>query len=90
LVRLNADGSVDRAFSTALGPGFVQENGRPVQGSSIALQADGKIIVGGYFQNYQGTGRTALVRLNADGSLDTTFNPTSSRPAPTPIRLFTE
>ena len=76
LVRLNADGTVDRAFSTALGAGFLQSSGSPVQDPCMALQADGKILVGGYFQNYQGTGRAALVRLNADGTLDTTYTPT--------------
>lgn len=76
LVRLNADGTVDQAFSTALGAGFLQTNGYPVQAPSIALQADGKILMGGYFQNYQGTGRSGLVRLNADGTLDTTYTPT--------------
>jgi len=40
----------------------------PVQ--SIAVQSDGKILVGGYFTNYAGTaGRDRLVKLNSDGTL---------------------
>lgn len=45
----------------------------------VALQADGKLIVSGDFTSY--SGRTnRLLRLNADGSLDATFNPGGSGP----------
>jgi len=40
---------------------------------TFALQPDGKIVVGGIFQNVGGQPRHALARLNADGSLDSTF-----------------
>ena len=46
--------------------------------TSVALQADGKIVVGGY-TNTTGTGIAsdfAVARLNPNGSLDTTFNGT--------------
>ncbi|TGE20473.1 T9SS type A sorting domain-containing protein [Hymenobacter aquaticus] len=76
LVRLNANGSVDQAFSTALGNGFVSgPAGLSVNMGAVVVQPDGKIVVGGRFENYQGTGRAGLVRLLADGSLDTSFNP---------------
>src|SRR5213593_1608384 len=45
-------------------------------GKSLAVQTDGKIVVAGY----AGVGRAdqiALVRYNADGSLDTSFNGTA-------------
>ncbi len=42
---------------------------------AIALQADGKIIIGGAFANYSNTARKGIARLNRDGSLDTTFLP---------------
>ena len=42
---------------------------------SLAVQADGKILVGGYFTTLGGQARSSLGRLNADGSLDTAFNP---------------
>jgi uncharacterized delta-60 repeat protein len=42
---------------------------------SIALQPDGKILMGGAFTTIGGTTRNYITRLNADGSLDTTFNP---------------
>jgi uncharacterized delta-60 repeat protein len=43
--------------------------------SAIAKQADGKIIVAGSFTHVSGVARTNLARLNADGSLDSTWNP---------------
>jgi uncharacterized delta-60 repeat protein len=43
--------------------------------NSIALQPDGKILIGGYFDTYNGTTRNRIARLNTDGSLDASFNP---------------
>ncbi|WP_198973132.1 delta-60 repeat domain-containing protein, partial [Xylophilus sp. ASV27] len=42
---------------------------------SLAVQPDGKVLVGGGFTQLGGQTRTYLARLNADGSLDTGFNP---------------
>jgi hypothetical protein len=39
------------------------------------VQADGKVLIGGFFTSYNGTGRGSIARLNADGSLDSSFNP---------------
>ncbi len=71
LARLNANGSPDVSFNSGgTGPGNNVE--------TIALQpADGKILLGGIFTGYNdGTDHTVghLARLNADGSLDTSFN----------------
>ncbi len=46
----------------------------------MALQADGKVVVGGTFTTLGGGGmgtttRNNIGRLNPDGSIDTTFNP---------------
>src|SRR5204863_1515155 len=38
-------------------------------------QADGKILVGGAFTTIGGTPRNRIARLDADGTLDTAFNP---------------
>jgi len=51
LARLNSDGSLDSTFNPGVG------------GYPLALQPDGKVLVGGY------------ARLNVDGSLDNAFNP---------------
>jgi uncharacterized delta-60 repeat protein len=41
----------------------------------MAVQPDGKILVGGYFNLLAGESRNSIGRLNADGALDMTFNP---------------
>lgn len=40
---------------------------------TTAIQTDGKILIGGTFEAYNGTTTSSIARLNADGSLDTTF-----------------
>ena len=68
LIRLNADGTEDTTFATNIGTGF----NNPV--NSITIQpSDGKILVGGDFSTFKGVTRNRLVRLNADGTEDTTF-----------------
>jgi len=42
--------------------------------NTIAIQSDGKILVGGWFSSYNGTTRNRIIRLNSDGSIDDTFN----------------
>jgi uncharacterized delta-60 repeat protein len=66
LVRLTSTGAVDNMFSTGTGmDSYVFD---------FALQADGKIIVGGNFTAYNGTLRSRIARLNADGTLDQSYN----------------
>src|ERR1019366_7534582 len=65
LGRLNADGSLDSTFNPGAGNTI----------SGLAVQADGKILVGGYFQTLGGQPRNYIGRLNPDGSLDSDFNP---------------
>ena len=43
--------------------------------SAIAVQSDNKILIGGTFTMTNSTARNHIARLNADGSLDTAFNP---------------
>lgn len=70
IIRLNTDGSTDPSFNT--GTGFSGTG--DVYVNTIALQADGKILAGGTFTSYNGIAQNRITRLNADGSLDTTFN----------------
>ncbi|MBI5382307.1 MAG: delta-60 repeat domain-containing protein [Opitutae bacterium] len=73
LAQLNADGTVDTSFD----PNF---NG---QVTAFAVQKDNKIVVVGSFSSLQpksdttATSRSAIARLNADGTLDTGYNPTA-------------
>ncbi|MFM8363476.1 MAG: delta-60 repeat domain-containing protein, partial [Haliscomenobacter sp.] len=55
--------------------GFGQGDGANSSVSTLAVQSDGKILIGGSFSSYNGTARNRVARLNADGSLDTGFNP---------------
>jgi uncharacterized delta-60 repeat protein len=65
IVRLNSDGSLDNSFN----PG----SGSLSQMNAIALQTDGKILLGGVFTSFNGVSQNHIVRLNSDGSLDTSF-----------------
>ena len=38
------------------------------------IQSDGKIIVGGYFADYNGNQTIEITRLNPDGTIDLSFN----------------
>lgn len=69
LARLNVDGTIDTAFQANVG------TGPDVTPQAIALQADGKILLGSSFTSYNGTAVTSLIRLNANGTLDTSFTP---------------
>ncbi len=81
IVRLNADSSVDNTFqvNTTSGSGNYFVIIRDVY--QIRLQADGKIIVSGYFDYFlNGQMKQNFVRLNADGSIDASFNLTHPIP----------
>ena len=70
IARLNANGTLDTTFNTNAGEGF---RGGAQTVYAIALQPDGKILVGGNFHEFNYTSSINLARLNADGTLDTTF-----------------
>ena len=71
LARLNADGTPDASFNSAIGSiGFAGGSGG-VQ--KIGFQSDGKIIVGGQFTTFNGHTVNRIVRLTADGGWDSSF-----------------
>jgi uncharacterized delta-60 repeat protein len=73
IARLNPDGTVDHTFQNAM-------VGANYDVYSIALQPDGRIVVGGNFTQVNGVSRANIARLNADGSLDTSFGLGSTGP----------
>ena len=73
IARLNVDGTIDPSFN----PGSGTTGTLPVYIATISIQSDGKIIIGGGFNNYNGTSINRIARINSDGSLDGSFNPTS-------------
>lgn len=66
--RLNADGTLDAAFQSALGTGFNDTV------TSVAIHPDGGIIVGGIFTAFNGVTVGPVVRLTSSGALDGTFS----------------
>lgn len=72
VVRLNADGSLDTSFGDGGKAIFDFEGGRDgVQ--TISVLDDGKILLTGAAYNAEGNAGFAALRLNADGTLDTSF-----------------
>ena len=76
IIRLNPDGSLDTAFRTTAGSGASGVI------RSVVLRSDGKIVVGGDFTTFNGIPRKYVARLNADGSVDNTYDPGSSLNGP--------
>jgi len=68
--RLRTDGSVDISFDTSAAHGAGASDAR-----ALALQPDGKVLIGGSFTTVGGTNWNRIARLNTNGTLDVTFNP---------------
>jgi uncharacterized delta-60 repeat protein len=67
VIRLNSDGTLDTAF--AVGSGFDAS----VYNISSATDGSGDLYVGGSFNDYNGTTSNKIIRLNSDGTVDTSF-----------------
>lgn len=67
MVQLTANGTLDTSFNV----------GNTINSELLAaaVQGDGKIVIGGYFSTINGVSRVGIARLNANGSLDTSFDP---------------
>lgn len=67
IVRINIDGTRDTSFT--IGTSF-----SPIRSATdIAIQNDGKILIGGNFNSYNGNTSPKLIRLNASGAYDSSF-----------------
>jgi uncharacterized delta-60 repeat protein len=73
IARLNANGTLEDTATFNPGSGA---NGTV---TSVAVQTDGKIVLGGQFSTVNNLPRTRIARLNSDGSVEdtATFNPGS-------------
>lgn len=65
IVRLNTDGSIDNTFGTGSGADSIIRH--------VAVLPDGKILIAGWFSQFNGTSRKYILRLNTDGSIDNSF-----------------
>lgn len=70
LFRLNTNGTLDASFITGAGLGF--NTNTAIYG--FAILSSGKIMVCGQFSTYNGFSAGNILRLNADGTPDNTFN----------------
>ena len=68
IIRLNSDGTIDGTFTVGTGFNTISDFIY-----AIIVQTDGKILVGGTFTSYNGTGANNIIRLNSDGTVDGTF-----------------
>ncbi|MCB9250873.1 MAG: T9SS type A sorting domain-containing protein [Flavobacteriales bacterium] len=66
IIRMQPNGGIDSTWIRSAGGADSDIRG-------MALQPDGKVLVGGIFSMYDGMTANRLVRLNSDGSIDTTF-----------------
>ena len=66
LTRLNVSGTFDTSFNVGAGP-----NGAVYD---FKIQSDGKIVAIGPFTTYSGSSSPGIVRINTNGTRDTTFN----------------
>ena len=67
IARLNVTGSLDASFTPGTGADdFI---------NAVALTPAGQVVIGGGFTSFNGSSRRGVARLNADGSLDASFNP---------------
>jgi len=62
IARFNTDGVVDSNFY----PG----SGASLDVNALAIQTDGKIVIGGSFATVGGVSRSGIARLHVDGSVD--------------------
>jgi len=76
IVRLQPDGTVDPSFGSSIS----HENDL-VRIDTICLQPDGKLVIGGSFTHVDSIYLPHLARLNANGSLDGSFQPMLQEPA---------
>jgi hypothetical protein len=65
--RLNPNGDADATFNPNVS--------KYATVRSLALQSDGKIIIAGKFDQLNGVPRAKIGRVNADGTLDASFDP---------------
>lgn len=72
IARFHPDGAVDLSFDPA---GTGVSKGLNGEVYAVAAQPDGKVLVAGTFSAYGGSAVPLLIRINADGSLDSSFQP---------------
>ena len=81
IARVNPDGSTDTGFQNGMA-------GADGEVEAIAVQPDGKVLMGGYFTTVNNTHRPGVARLNPDGSLDNSFLNGMAGPEPNVVNAL--
>jgi uncharacterized delta-60 repeat protein len=71
LARLFSDGTLDSTF-------FASGSGVSGNVWALAVETDGRIVIGGDFSAINGTPRNRIARLNSNGTVDGSFLPTNT------------
>ena len=71
VARLLSDGTLDTSFDPKSGA-------EDSTARTVAIEPDGRLVIGGWFTRVRGATRSGFARFNADGTLDTTFDPGSA------------
>lgn len=93
VMRFNANGAVDTSFGTNGGMYVDMRNGGYYDfAKAVVIQPDGKIIVGGYagLTASNGGGYFGLIRLNTNGTLDSTFGTAGKTSFPVGVAATSE
>lgn len=72
IARFNRDGTLDTSFNSSSGYAILNLTAYGTSFTSVVIQPDGKIVVGGNQSGYPGSGFVA--RYRSDGKLDNTAN----------------
>ena len=72
LIRLEANGNVDASFN--IGAGFATSATAVGSVAAVKIMADGKYLVGGTFNQCDNQNHKSIVKLNTDGSIDSSMN----------------
>jgi uncharacterized delta-60 repeat protein len=75
IARLNPDGTLDKTLDDLNIPAV---DGLGGYVDAVAVQPDGKILIGGHFTKVLGITRNHIARLNTNGTLDASFDPNTS------------
>lgn len=81
VARLMPNGDLDPTFDAS------SSSGTAANIYSIAVQNNGKIILGGDIFYFQGITNSEIVRVNADGSIDLSFNVSTNPPVSSPVHI---
>jgi len=75
VAKFTPEGLLDTSFNTGSGA----NSGSTVK--ALTRTSDGRVIIGGDFSTFNGAARSAIARLNSNGTLDTSFAPAISQSA---------